>query len=760
MGDPVRPADAPPLPVEYDDTRIQIAPDLYYASGVGVVTGAALQINDASDGSSYSTALDVTINPENGAWTVGPMFRMGGVGLGLMAGSNGVMPQIGIGGLSIVPNAGVCSGFLCAGAGGLDLIAPEAMLLISGIKSLAVAFSMDKEDLPALPLAIVTEVVGDLIPVRQIQDTLSTIGVPLGRGPKARRITTLEDMIRYRREIDGLIASNARVDAIARIEEALKIQQDPYAEAELRDLLDLAHYEQNAKGMPLGSAIEKNIRQSVDAVDAFLAKYAAWLKDGSGPAPGEAEIQAFMARSLYLARKLNFTSERKAQKTKVVVKIRTSTPFQMRDPELAVRYAETMTSVFQAVGNTASGLAAFVRAETERRSGALLAAAGGKALEADRALPAEARRSWHISWVQSMGLLYEQGFYHRRLAHLRFIVTKKAKGEQQEALLARMAKLAYPEMRAFREGVMELASCSVLPPDRYEKIRPGIEALRAAEELSSVEFPDEMGDGSLLFDKERAKAYMRRAQIVDAFYKYAALMRILIDTPRGSSPEATILWNLAIAARNRITRVMEHSKAEVRREWWDYWQGPMGHWKDVTTSRLGDVEDEIEDFPYEELFQIKKRVMADPALAPQLEDLITRYNALTVDMLADIRKVIGRSRKFPLGGFKMLKALYAQEEEDSKAITGYYRRWRGELLPAYAELKAKLIEAKLGDDKKVKEFFKKAEEQFGLTEKYLQRAMANYERMNARRVGAFFLNFYMDQLRIEPITPQSERFSF
>ncbi len=88
-------------------------------------------------------------------------------------------------------------------------------------------------------------------------------------------------------------------------------------------------------------------------------------------------------------------------------------------------------------------------------------------------------------------------------------------------------------------------------------------------------------------------------------------------------------------------------------------------------------------------------------------------------------------------------------------MNAFAKKWRS-FIVEYARLKMKLVEAGAAKRPTVKKFFKKAEKQLRLTELYLRKAMANYERFNARRVGGYYLDLYMRRLRIAPIRPRSE----
>ena len=122
------------VPVEFDDTRVEVSSDMVFGSPGGVTAVGGAEVCNDSDGSAYSAGFSMTGVPGVTEWGAGPRAGVGDYWAALFVSPSGsVTPQIGIGAVSFTPERGVCAGFWCLGAGGPGLLPPPAIFLMAGV---------------------------------------------------------------------------------------------------------------------------------------------------------------------------------------------------------------------------------------------------------------------------------------------------------------------------------------------------------------------------------------------------------------------------------------------------------------------------------------------------------------------------------------------------------------------------------------------------------------------------------------------------
>lgn len=681
------PAPATTSPIAYDDRRVEVSTDLIFGAPNVVTAGGGADVIEEATGSRYGVSLTAAGVPGvNGGTRLGPTVRYGGLSLGLLAsglfdGRFSVAPQLGIGGVTLSPQ-GLCAGFWCAGPAGVGLLSPAAMGILGGSLVIRDVMETEREDAESLPLVLASDLASSLIPIPQIQEALTTLGVDTGGGPSAKRIDTVPELISFRSAIERMIVGNQRSDAVGRLNEALALPQDPFVAAELRELRDRALFEQNARGIP-SRDIESNIRCAIEAMERF---------DGR-------DFETYLSNALYLARKLQFFVDSVEEDGQTVLKIRKSSPFQIGDPELALRYVEVVARFYADLSRPDTPLLKDLRERTESRARSLLIALDRRPFDREAVLEVDAALAWHISWIQSASLLYQEGFFHRRLQHIRWMVRDTSQA-------AEVDRIPYPEIADVAGRLQEATVSGKLSPDHYQTLKVGIDALRTMGELSRERFPDEMGDGSLLFDRERARGWARRRELIDGLYSLAAVHQALRGDAVKSEPELrSRLVRLFRESERQFVDTMRANPAEVRREWFRYWLGFPSSLQTHVSRRLEDASDALEDF--------------------HPSELVAEYRAFRA-LIADASASRFQTDEF--GSFPRLFEVEARESarinEVTTAFQGLLARSQG--LPK--EGHQALQEASL----------------------HLRRVRENYERFNARRVGRFFMTHYVRLAGIDP----------
>lgn len=710
------PGTDPNIPIEYDDRRVQPSADLNLGAPFGAVVEEGVEICNDSDGSSYQANVAIAGIPGVSAPQVGTTVRMGGLSLGLFASglvdqNLSLTPQLGIGGITVTPT-GICSGFWCVGMGGPKPLPPVAMAAIAGIQLVGTALQTEREDAEAFPIVAASEIVSNVIPITPIRETLSLLGMDTGQGPQPKTIETVDELISFRNEIDRLTANGARADALSRVEEMLVHSQDPFVAAELMELRDKVLFERNRKDLP-GNAIEGNIRAAVERVE------------------DRQETRAWMASALYLARKLQFWSEPTMEDGRLVFKIRRSSPFQMRDPGLAVRLMEALAVIFRELATPESDLTKRLNEETNRLTQRLLSAVGRpySPESSSRVMKAEAARAWHVSWLQTMGLLYTQGHYHRRLEHIRWIVSSKAEEGKKGALLERLKNLPHPEIGSLEGAVRTAVETPDMTAEEYSLLRVGIDALRKVGELSHESFPDWMGDGSLLFDPERARNWARRLEIIDGVYRMVPVLKFFMEKKGSSSPRVTRwLAQITQSAERGLVEVMKDNRAEVSREWHRYWAGFPQDLRENLVRRLEEAEEGFGEIDGED---------------QEFQQAIYEAKKMAQDIRTD-------KDRFQTDRFGSYSELFKAEMGDSEALNQLLILVNQRVLPAFERLRMTIGTTESAQDKGTQKTFQKAEERLRRTASLIERARANYERFNARRVGRYFLDHYVRRAQIDP----------
>jgi hypothetical protein len=737
--------------VEFDDTRVELVTDLLVASPGLVTAGVGVGVSNVSHGSSYYVTVSTYGVPGVTGYGVGPMFRYGGLSVGAFTNGYNFIPQAGIGPIRYVPNAGVCSGFWCAGAKGAGTVAPAAIAIMSGLRVITALMQTEMEDQESWPLIVASEIALSFLPLRDVLDALSVFGIRVGLGPKAHGIKTSNDLVLLRKVIKRLRGLEARADAIKTLEAMLTVRQDPFVEAELRCMLDEVHVIQNEKGIPFRSAIEKNIERAVKSIEDFKAKYGEWLYSHKGLTPSEAEIDSFMAKSLYLARKLSFEAERIQKKGRTILKIRRSAPIQIKTPSLAARFVEAVALVYDSLPKENSGFKSHMASRTERLSKSVIDAAKalGPAEDRDdgtRLLAADAKWSWHLAWIQTMGALYEDGSFHRRRDHMGWIVKKKGTSKER-AFLDRIEGVHLPEMVSLKQTFAEIAASSHMPPNDYMILKLGLGALDSAEFISRQKFPKEYGeDISILFDPERVKTWAARAEMVDGLYNLAPLLHAIIKNPANFDPQLiTMLKSMFKVARRRMTVAINSNRSQSCGEILAHYvyHRPEKKWKLYTQKRTIKTSAKIDGLKTTELRAVLKEIGSDSS-APTVLKQIDDFEKNIARMKSQMRRLVSRVGGYRLGGFRDFQDLLRNDAQDSNVIRAALKIWYEEVLGSYERLKATL--QGIGHDKgeRFKSLIKEWDEDLISITGLIDKVRSNYERFNSKRVGAFMLASYLN----------------
>lgn len=753
MGDPVKMADvrAPIAIVEFDDTRTELATDLFFAAPGGVIGDVGAEQNNTSDGSSYSATASTFGIPGVGRFGAGPSLRVGGLSISMFAENGSLVPQVGLGGVRFIPEAGgVCAGFWCAGASGVSGMPLPVALLTTGLQVAQSAFQLDAEDMEAMPVVVASGLISNVIPVVPILGALGAVDVGVGLGPDKKQIKRLDELLDYKNRIKRLLNMNAAADAARSVAGMLSMPQDPVVEGELMEFYDEVLFKKNGRGLPFSSRIEDNIRKSVDSVLQFSADNKRWLMLGDGQAPPECDIDFFMANVLYLARKLNFQIERAEKNGKAVFKIRRSSPFQMKDPELAVRFIEAMADVYRILSDPKSGLAVHIAKKTENVSAGFLDAAkrfvttGNRSEASTGLMEAESRRAWHVSWLQTVGLMYEQGFFARRMAHVGWIVKHRANEKNAAALFERLAKVELPSAGILVKNFGQMASSSVLPPKRYEAMSSGIEALRAVFEISHEEFPGEEGDGAMFFDKERSRDYARRREIMDAVYRMAPLLKHFETDGQVKSEDTELMRLMLKESVKRVREIAYRHGAETRRELYAYSSERGGSysitkWKVFIDRRLKNLINGLGGLDTEELAVLAKREGNGGEKSNEIGKIVSALSGELVAMKLEAGLAQKDAKQFRAGGFKDSQDFFDSEAVDSYGLREIIDIWNNRVVTLYEAVKKWVEKHGAAEDGNVKKLIKKWDAKIAAATIELEKARANYERFNSRRAGAYFL---------------------
>ncbi len=735
----------PPQPIDFDERRVEVTTDLIFGAPNVVLGGAGVEVCNESTGSRVRTGLSVTgssVDPNQ--LGVGPTFGWGGLSIGLLAsgvfaGNPSFTPQVGIGGVTYSPMTGVCSGLWCVGTGGPTLLPPPAIAIIGISQVIGDALQVERENAEAFPLLVASDLVSNILPFRQIGEALNVVGVGTGTGPSPRKIQTVEELTAYRVEIERTVESGRWTDAQRSLEGTLHQTGNPFVRADLTELLDRASFEENKRGIS-SESIEGRIRRAVDAMEEFSAKYAEWLRTGAGSTPGTLELNAYLADALTLMRKAYFLVEPVEKDGRLILKVRKSSPFQVGDPEVAVRYIEATARFLEALAQEDSGLARELTRRTEATTRALLSTLDGESLDHRLLLRREAERAWHLSLIQTIALLYQQGFYHRRLEYVRW---KAARGETdpEGRLTKRLNALPHPDMGRFNAAIQRIADTPLLTPEDYAVLKVGLDAVRAGDRLRQESFPGEMGDGTLLFDRERARQWGVRLEIIDGIYRLAAVRQLFEKAKTTPLPRHTMvrLVKLLRTAEEDLVGVMQSNRAEARHEWWDYWLRFPSHLQSNLSRRLRDLEDSLGDIDLAEMDETPEA----RGLRNDLERAIASTRRRATELAEE-------SLRFQTEGFGGFRRLFEQEAEESARVASFLADFNQRLLPSYETFKGRLAHSPLRDDPKVRKLFKGWEKSLQEAAGHLDWARRNYERFNARRVGRWFLNHYLERAGIDP----------
>lgn len=749
-------------PVEYDETKTLVSTELQTTAPSIISGSAGITVTNVPSGFKFNSSVSINGVPGTALFGVVPKIGIGGLSAGALVntdpGNNiSIMPQFGIGGIDYLPGSGICSGLWCLGAGP---VTHGMLLIVSGIEVIRSFFEVESENYEDLPLVITSKIARKVIPIEQILGMWSFVRGRTGIGPEVKQFRTIIDFETFRRGIRILLGINSRPEAIARIKEAIGVQDNPFVKAELMDLLDRAFYEQNHKDFPT-SSIEENIRRAVGEIESFSARYGNWLKGPVTQWPPDtkkgafAGVANFMANALYLAKKLNMTVEKTKDKNgKTIMKIRSSAPFQIRDPLLATRFIEAVAGIYRALENKDSGLSEFVRishGNSVQRvidEAGLLKTGNNSASPGQNVLEAETSRISILEWIGQMEQLY--GGFHQRRAHMLWVARRARDVNLKKSYTDRISKTAIPYPENLAKNFAEMRGCPEELVLSHVEIKPAVDTLLAAAKLEQEVFPGHHGnDISLLWDEERVRTWAYHAEIVDSFYLYGTLVR------RGTNKPLTgNALKLARASVLRLIGTMRRNIPEVRREWYEYVARPSQNLKSKMLKQIRNAWNEIHGINADDLKRLITRVV-------HAQNDLDYLNGMAKDMsanLASVRSSLARikqdARDFRINrdGLNSFSDLFAVEDYELSQI--------GDLLGKWSRLKMSfglLVRAlkrwvpKNGESNELLDEWKT---RMIKLDSYMAKIVKNHARFNMKRTGAVFMESFLKEAGIDPSAPR------
>lgn len=749
----IQAANKPEEIVEYDDFYIVDSGDLSAVAPSIAAAQYSRSWQNTSDGSSYEIGGSTFGVPGFAQFGLGPIVRAGGLSMGVFGTTKdfkSVSPalQAGVGGVNYTYGVGICSGVWCFGASGLAPIHPLAMILMPGIETFTYWLETDLENGGTVKHVATSKAVSNLIPIKPFIAIASFVGMPVGMGPKASRLTTIDEHFNFEKQVERLLAFNARPDALRTVKNEIPRQNDPFVKGSLMELKDKVIFEHNKKDLPSNS-IEANIKKAVEFVESFTSKNSEWLLSGRGSTPNG--IEDYMANAFYLAQKLNFRTEKISGKDGKIVKfkIRESSPFEMTDPEIAVRFIEAVAGVYRALGSEGSGLAGYAGARIEKALRETVEAIvkmeerpeeSGPVM---RLMEADARYGWRSLWFDSITGFLRANFSQRR-DHMKWIVRNKARDGGQKNLIERLNAADIFDRTEFqfvlKKNLDKANTHDAMLVKKYQFASSGIEALTAVMKLER-----ELWFADTLMNEPELRRRAWRSEVVDVIYMFGNLNREIALAGKN----AGILALLAKASSIRLEKLIGDYKREAAEERRDYLIQPDSNhknmWRDYFLTRLDELKDtldqldasSLEKFVNEEVTGNNARAFMDSSIKQfraDIEEARTATDVLSKD-----------AKNFPAnwGEMRNFEGLHEKERDELNRVMRAHDAWVN-LGSSHDKVMGELEKLRSTDagrsTKTLDEWKKKMESFAALTLIVMQ----DYRRFNIKRTGAAYMEEFLN----------------
>lgn len=166
--------------------------------------------------------------------------------------------------------------------------------------------------------------------------------------------------------------------SLCNLDDIIASSSDPFVKGHFRQLKDAALFVSKAKALPFDvsvrdggflegqfSIIKNSIKRSLKNVEKFRKDYPDWMegKSTNNTPPDKKAVLSYMGDILYLIEKLPMSYALKKVKGKELFDNVDNNFLCLKDPKDLVKYLEEVTSFYNLIGSSSSGLFRFVKSE-------------------------------------------------------------------------------------------------------------------------------------------------------------------------------------------------------------------------------------------------------------------------------------------------------------------------------------------------------------------------------------------------------------